>query len=68
MGTGVAAQVAGRNALCGERAGGERVVDAFAGEGLHHARGVADQQQIVVRRRDVAAGQRGDRAPQLIGG
>ena len=38
---GVAGKVAGDDVMCGEFAGGERVVNAFAGERLNYARGAA---------------------------
>ena len=45
----VAGEIARDDVSRGEFAGGERVVNSFASEGLHDSRRVADEQEIRVR-------------------
>jgi hypothetical protein len=63
---GVSGQIVCEDVARGEFAGGERVVDAFAGERLDHAGGVADEEKIAVRGRQGCAGEGSDRAPRVV--
>ena len=60
---GVAGEIAGCYMPRGEGAGCERIVDALAGEWLHHARGVTDEEKISLLRMNSIALQWGDGSP-----